>query len=105
MSNLSLRERDAATIAQIGKRRFSPLSVIGGQGNRLIEEGGRSLLDLSGSAGPAVLAGRAVARDHMPPLTLSEDEVAEHVAIIDQAIADVSVGKVSDADVASFMMW
>ncbi|MCA0049860.1 hypothetical protein LB577_23390 [Mesorhizobium sp. B283B1A] len=55
MSNLSLRERDAATIAQIGKLRFSPLSVIGGQGNRLIEEGGRSLLDLSGSAGPAVL--------------------------------------------------
>lgn len=55
MSNLSLRERDAATIAQIGKLRFSPLSVIGGRGNRLIEEGGRSLLDLSGSAGPAVL--------------------------------------------------
>lgn len=55
MSNLSLRERDAETIAQIGKLRFSPLSVIGGKGSRLIEEGGRSLLDLSGSAGPAVL--------------------------------------------------
>lgn len=55
MSNLSLRERDAVTIAQIGKLRFSPHSVVGGKGNRLIEEGGRSLLDLSGSAGPAVL--------------------------------------------------
>ncbi|TIO08375.1 aspartate aminotransferase family protein [Mesorhizobium sp.] len=55
MSNLSLRERDATTIAQIGKLRFSPLSVVGGRGNRLIEEGGRSLLDLSGSAGPAIL--------------------------------------------------
>ncbi|WP_137931728.1 aspartate aminotransferase family protein [Mesorhizobium comanense] len=55
MSNLSLRERDAAAIAQIGKLRFSPLSVVGGKGNRLIEEGGRSLLDLSGSAGPAIL--------------------------------------------------
>jgi 4-aminobutyrate aminotransferase len=55
MSNLSLRERDALTIAQIGKLRFSPLSLIGGKGNRLIEEGGRSLRDLSGSAGPAIL--------------------------------------------------
>ncbi|TIM63829.1 MAG: aminotransferase class III-fold pyridoxal phosphate-dependent enzyme, partial [Mesorhizobium sp.] len=43
--------------------------------------------------------------EFMPPLTLTEDEVAEGVAIIDQAIADVATGKVSDADVASFMMW
>ncbi|MGH8431758.1 MAG: aspartate aminotransferase family protein, partial [Solimonas sp.] len=55
MSNLGLRQRDAAAIAQIGKLRFSPLSLIGGRGNRLIEEGGRTLLDLSGSAGPAIL--------------------------------------------------
>ena len=54
-SNLSLRERDARTIAEIGRLRFSPLSLVGGKGNRLIEEGGRSLLDLSGSAGPAIL--------------------------------------------------
>jgi len=55
MSNLGLRQRDAVAIAQIGKLRFSPLSLVGGRGNRLIEEGGRSLLDLSGSAGPAIL--------------------------------------------------
>ncbi len=55
MSNLSLRERDARSIAEIGRLRFSPLSLVGGKGNRLIEEGGRSLLDLSGSAGPAIL--------------------------------------------------
>ena len=55
MSNLGLRQRDAAAIAQIGKLRFSPLSLVGGRGNRLIEEGGRALLDLSGSAGPAIL--------------------------------------------------
>ncbi len=54
-SNLSLRERDATTIAEIGKLRFSPLSLIGGKGNRLVEEGGRELLDLSGSAGAALL--------------------------------------------------
>jgi 4-aminobutyrate aminotransferase len=55
VSNSSLRERDACAIAAIGKLRFSPLSLIGGRGNRLIEEGGRSVLDLSGSAGAAIL--------------------------------------------------
>ena len=43
--------------------------------------------------------------EFMPPLTLTEDEVAEGLAIVDQAMADVAAGKVSDADVASFMMW
>jgi 4-aminobutyrate aminotransferase len=51
----SLSERDARVIARIGKLRFSPLSLIGGRGNRLIEEGGRELLDLSASFGPAIL--------------------------------------------------
>jgi 4-aminobutyrate aminotransferase len=51
----TLRERDAAVIANIARLRFSPLSLIGGRGNRLIEEGGRSLLDLSASFGPAIL--------------------------------------------------
>jgi 4-aminobutyrate aminotransferase len=40
-----------------------------------------------------------------PPLTLSEDEADEGVAIIDQALQDVSRGLVADADVAPFMMW
>jgi 4-aminobutyrate aminotransferase len=51
----SLRARDARVIANIGRLRFSPLSVIGGSGNHLIEEGGRHVLDLSASCGPAVL--------------------------------------------------
>src|SRR5271169_3912901 len=53
--SVSLRERDAAVIANIGRLRFSPLSLVGGRGNRLIEEGGRELLDLSASFGPAIL--------------------------------------------------
>ena len=54
-SAVSLRERDARVIANIGRLRFSPLSLIGGRGNRLVEEGGRELLDLSASFGPAIL--------------------------------------------------
>jgi 4-aminobutyrate aminotransferase len=51
----SLLERDAKVIAHIGRLRFSPVSVIGGHGSRLIEEGGRELLDLSASWGAASL--------------------------------------------------
>ncbi|HEY5757495.1 MAG TPA: aspartate aminotransferase family protein [Steroidobacter sp.] len=51
----SLRARDARVIANIGRLRFSPLAVVGGVGNRLIEEGGRQVLDLSASCGPAIL--------------------------------------------------
>ena len=51
----SLYERDAQVIANIGRLRFSPLSLVGGHGNHLIEEGGRELLDLSASWGAAVL--------------------------------------------------
>jgi 4-aminobutyrate aminotransferase len=40
-----------------------------------------------------------------PPLTLTEAEVDEGAAIIDQALTDVGNGLVSDADVAPFMMW
>jgi 4-aminobutyrate aminotransferase len=40
-----------------------------------------------------------------PPLTLSEAEADEGVAIIDRALSDVSQGLVTDAEVAPFMMW
>jgi 4-aminobutyrate aminotransferase len=40
-----------------------------------------------------------------PPLTLSEAEAEEGVALVDQALTDVSNGLVSDADVAPYMMW
>jgi len=39
------------------------------------------------------------------PLTLTEAELEQGVAIIDQALTDVGRGLVSDADVAPFTMW
>jgi 4-aminobutyrate aminotransferase len=55
MNRPSLLARDARVIANIARLRFSPLSLAGGRGNRLIEEGGRALLDLSASFGAASL--------------------------------------------------
>jgi 4-aminobutyrate aminotransferase len=40
-----------------------------------------------------------------PPLILTEDEMREGLAVIDQALADVAAGRVSDAAVAPYMMW
>ncbi|MGH6616107.1 aspartate aminotransferase family protein [Sphingomonas sp.] len=54
MSGSSLFERDARVIANIGRLRFSPVTVARGEGCRLFEEDGRALLDLSASCGPAI---------------------------------------------------
>jgi 4-aminobutyrate aminotransferase len=55
MSGPTLFERDARVIANIGRLRFSPVTVKRGEGCRLLEEDGRPLLDLSASCGPAIV--------------------------------------------------
>ena len=54
MSN-SLLERDRRALAGIGKLRTSPLTIRHARGNRLIEEDGREVLDMSATAGAALL--------------------------------------------------
>ncbi|MDE0241345.1 MAG: aspartate aminotransferase family protein [bacterium] len=54
MSN-SLLERDRKALAGIGKLRTSPLTIRHARGNRLIEEDGREVLDMSATAGSALL--------------------------------------------------
>ncbi|CAN7545331.1 aspartate aminotransferase family protein [Phenylobacterium sp. LjRoot225] len=55
MTPPSLFERDARAIANIGRLRFSPVTVVRGEGSRLIDETGRAMLDLSASCGPAIV--------------------------------------------------
>ncbi len=54
MSN-SLLERDARSLAAIGKLRCFPLTIKAARGSYLIEEDGREVLDMSAAAGAALL--------------------------------------------------
>lgn len=53
MTANSLYARDAAVMAGLQKLRFFPLALVGGRGSYVIDESGRSLLDLSAAWGSA----------------------------------------------------
>jgi 4-aminobutyrate aminotransferase len=40
-----------------------------------------------------------------PPLTLTESEAADGLAILDQVLGEVAAGAVSDADIAAYAGW
>jgi 4-aminobutyrate aminotransferase len=50
-----LRARDEAAIGSIGRLRFSPFAASRGQGSYLFDRDGRKIVDLSASAGAALL--------------------------------------------------
>ena len=114
LSGLTLRERDARVIANIARLRFSPLSLVGGRGNRLIEEGGRELLALGASFGPtivghshpAIIAAVNAAVSNMAGASLSAYANENAVALAEDLLRITpGRGLVSDADVAPFTMW
>lgn len=55
MQGANLYERDRRLVAGLQKLRFFPLALTGGEGCRVIAEGGRRLLDLSAAWGAASL--------------------------------------------------
>ena len=77
-TNRGLVQRDAASIAGIEKLRFGPFAIRAGEGNHLISEDGRRVLDFSASWGAASLGHghpalvEAVARTvaHMPSASI-----------------------------------
>lgn len=55
ITNKGLIERDAASVAGIEKLRFGPFAIKSGEGNNLVTEDGRRLIDFSASWGSAIL--------------------------------------------------
>jgi 4-aminobutyrate aminotransferase len=94
-SNRSLVERDAAAVAGIEKLRFGPFAIRSGDGNRLIAEDGRRLIDFSASWGAASLGhghpglvdaiSRTVA--HMPSASILSTIHEPAVALAERLLA------------------
>jgi 4-aminobutyrate aminotransferase len=94
-SNRNLVERDAAAVAGIEKLRFGPFAIRSGDGNRLIAEDGRRLIDFSASWGAASLGhghpglvdaiSRTVA--HMPSASILSTIHEPAVALAERLLA------------------
>jgi 4-aminobutyrate aminotransferase len=94
-TNRGLVERDAVAIAGIEKLRFGPFAIGSGEGNRLISEDGRRLIDFSASWGAASLGHghpalvEAVSRTlaHMPSASILSTIHEPAVALAERLLA------------------
>ncbi len=94
-TNLGLIGRDAAAVAGIEKLRFGPFAIAAGDGNALIAEDGRRLIDFSASWGAASLGHghpalvEAVTRTlrHMPSASILSTVHEPAVALAEKLLA------------------
>lgn len=93
--NLGLIERDAASVAGIEKLRFGPFALKAGDGNGLIAEDGRRLIDFSASWGaaslghghPAILEAVTRTLRHMPGASILSTTHEPGVALAEKLLS------------------
>ncbi|HLB07273.1 MAG TPA: aspartate aminotransferase family protein [Alphaproteobacteria bacterium] len=94
---LGLYERDRRAIAGIEKLRFFPVNTVEGHGCRIVEEGGRSLLDFSASWGaaslgyahPAVVEAVTQGVRRMPAASLLSYAIEPAIALAEELLASL----------------
>ena len=95
-----LMTRDGRTIADIERLRFFPATAVGGAGSYVIEEGGRRVLDFSGSWGaaslgyshPAVVEAVSAAVGDMGAICLGSCAVEPAVGLAEDLLARLPGG-------------
>src|ERR1700722_5777262 len=92
---MNLEQRERRAVAAAGKVRFFPLSVVRGEGRRLILDDGRRVLDFSGTWGaaslgyghPAIVAAVSRAVRDMPSASNVSSTNPEAVALAEELLA------------------
>ena len=96
-----LMTRDGRTIADIERLRFFPATAVGGSGSYVVEEGGRRVLDFSGSWGaaslgyghPAVVEAVSAAVGDMGAICLGSCAVEPAVGLAEDLLARMPDGR------------
>ncbi len=95
ITNKGLIERDAASVAGIEKLRFGPFAIKSGDGNTLVTEDGRRLIDFSASWGsaslghghPAIVEAVTRTLKHMPSASILSTTHEPGVALAEKLLS------------------